>query len=260
MPAAARVERRSCGIPAKNVRTLRVRPLVIVAIFLFVTAVAARALELSDFVAGRGRNWNAIKVLSQGDQELRSGDLPAARRDFDAAIRSDPTLWVAIYWRARLSARERKWDQVVRDCNEVLRQDSTFVEAAVLRAVANSMLGRYSASLHDLDNAISLRPARVETFSWVLERRAWLHAACPEASFRNGRLALEDAKRACSMTKWKEAGPIDTLAAACAETGDFDSALRYEQQAMSAPDANEISRTLQEHAALFKQHRPVRLK
>jgi tetratricopeptide (TPR) repeat protein len=236
------------------------RPLVLVAILLFATAVAAGALELSDFVGGRGRNWDAIKVLSRGDEEMRSGNFSAARRDFDAAIRSDPTLWVAIYWRAKLSAREQKWDQVVRDCNEVLRQDSTFAEAAVLRAVANSLLGRYSASLRDLDNVIALRPVRVETFSWVLERRAWLHATCPEASFRNGRLALEDAKKACSMTKWKEAGPIDTLAAACAETGDFDSALRYEQQAMSAPDANEISRTLQGHRSLFKQHRPVRMK
>ena len=53
---------------------------------------------------------------------------------------------------------------------------------------------------------------------------------------------------------------IDTLATAYAEAGDFDSAIRYEEQAMTAPDANEISRSMQEHMALFKQHRPVRLK
>jgi tetratricopeptide (TPR) repeat protein len=237
-----------------------VRPLVIAAIFLSMTSVAVPALELSDFVAGRGRNWDAIKLLSQGDEELRSGNFQAARRDFDATIRNDPSLWVAVYWRARLSARERKWDQVIRDCSEVLRQESTFVEAAVLRAVANSALGKYSASLREFDNVIALRPARVETFGWVLERRAWLRATCPDASLRNGRSAIDDAKKACSMTKWKEAGPIDTLAAAYAETADFDSAIRYEQQALSAPDANEISRTLQDHMALFKQRRPVRMK
>jgi tetratricopeptide (TPR) repeat protein len=234
-----------------------VRPLVIAAIFLSLGAVSAHALELSDFVGGRGRNWDAIKLLDQGDEELRAGNLQAARRDFDAAIRSDPTLWVAIYWRARLSAKERKWDQVVRDCNEVLRQESTFVEAAALRAVANSALGRYSASLHELDNVIALRPARVETFAWVLERRAWLRATCQDASLRNGRSAIDDAKKSCDMTKWKEAGPIDTLAAACAETGDFDSALRYGQQAMQAYDAGSMSKTLQEHLAMFKQHRRV---
>jgi len=237
-----------------------VRPLVIVAIFLSVTAVSIRALDLSDFVGGRGRNWDAIKLLDQGDEELRSGNSQAARRDFDAAIRSDPTLWVAIYWRARLSARERKWDQVLRDCSEVLRQESTFVEAAVLRAVANSALGKYSVSLRELDNVVALRPVRVETFAWALERRAWLHATCPDASLRNGRSAIDDAKKACSMTKWKDGNSIDTLAVACAESGDFESALRYEQQAMSAPDANEMARALQEHMSMFKQRRPVRMK
>ena len=43
---------------------------------------------------------------------------------------------------------------------------------------------------------------------------------------------MEDAKKACDLAKWKRAAYIDTLAAACAESGDFDSAVRYEQQAI----------------------------
>ncbi len=236
------------------------RPLIIAAIFLSLTGVAVRALELSDFVAGRGRNWDAIKILSQGDHEMRAGNYQAARRDFDTSIRTDPTLWVAIFWPARLSAIEHKWDLVIQDCNAVLRQDSTFVEAAVLRAGADIALGRYAASLRDLNDSIRLQPTRLETYGLALNRRAWLRATCPDPSIRNGRAAIDDAKKACNITKWKEADMIDTLAAASAEAGDFDSALRYEQQAMSAPDANEISRTLQEHMAMFKQHRPVRMK
>ena len=235
-------------------------PLVIIAFFFSSTVVSLHALELSDFVAGRGRNWEAIKILSQGDEELRAGNLQAARRDFDTAIRTDPTLWVAIFWRARLSAREHKWDLVVRDCNEVLRQDSTFVEAAVLRAAADIALGRYAASLRGLNDSIRLQPTRLETYALALNRRAWLRAACPDPSIRNGRAAINDAEKACHITKWREADPIDTLAIAYAESGDFDSALRYEQQAMSASDANEISRTLQEHILMFKQHRPVRMR
>lgn len=234
-------------------------PLLIAAI-VFCSTASARCLELSDFVAGRGRNWNAIKLLEKGDQEWAAGHLQAARSNIDAAIRSDPTLWVAIFWRARLSTEEHKWDLVMLDCNQVLRQDSTFVEAAVLRAAAEIGLGRYAASLRDLNDSIRLQPTRLETYSLALNRRAWLRAACPDPSIRNGRAAVDDAKKACHITKWKEATKIDTLAAACAEAGDFDSAVRYEEQAMSAPDANEISRALQEHMALFKQHRAVRLK
>jgi tetratricopeptide (TPR) repeat protein len=244
----------------ESVKSLRMRPLIVLAFLLSSTPVSLQALQLSDFVAGRGRNWDAIKILSQGDHEMRSGNYQAARRDFDTAIRADPTLWVAIFWRARLSALERKWDLVIQDCNAVLRQDSTFVEAAVLRAGADIPLGRYAASLRDLNDSILLHPARLETYALALNRRAWLRATCPDASIRNGRAAIDDSKKACNITKWKEADMIDTLAAASAEAGDFDSAMRYEQQAMSAPDANEMSGTLQEHLSMFKQHRPVRIK
>jgi tetratricopeptide (TPR) repeat protein len=234
-------------------------PLLITAIFIC-SIVCARSLTLSDFHAGRGRNWNAIKLLEQGDREWSAGNLQAARSDIDAAIRTDPTLWVAIFWRARLSSDERKWDQVIRDCNEVLRQDSSFVEAAVLRAKAEIALGRYAASLRDLNDSLRFQPTLLETYALALNRRAWLRATCPDASIRNGRAAVDDAKKACNITKRKEANMIDTLATAYAEAGDFDSAIRYEGQAMTAPDANEISRSMQEHMALFKQHRPVRLK
>ena len=234
-------------------------PLLITAIFIC-SIVCARSLTLNDFHAGRGRNWNAIKLLEQGDREWSAGNLQAARSDIDAAIRTDPTLWVAIFWRARLSSDERKWDQVIRDCNEVLRQDSSFVEAAVLRAKAEIALGRDAASLRDLNDSLRFQPTLLETYALALNRRAWLRATCPDASIRNGRAAVDDAKKACNITKRKEANMIDTLATAYAEAGDFDSAIRYEEQAMTAPDANEISRSMQEHMALFKQHRPVRLK
>ena len=228
--------------------------------FICFTATLSPGLELNDFVAGRGRNWEAIKLLEKGDREWSAGHLQAARSDFDAAIRTDPSLWVAIFWRARLSTDEQKWDLVMRDCNEVLRQDSTFVEATVLRAAAEIALARYAASLRDLNDSIRLQPNRLETYAIALNRRAWLRATCPDASIRNGRAAVDDAKKACNMTKWKEATKIDTLAAASAEAGDFDSAMRYEQQAMGAPGANEMVRSLQEHMTMFKQRRPVRMK
>ncbi|HEY6070151.1 MAG TPA: hypothetical protein VIU85_02175 [Chthoniobacterales bacterium] len=234
------------------------RSLQIISIVFVLGAVSARGMELSDFVGGRGRNWNAIKVLEQGDAEMRAGNFQAARRDFDSAIKSDPTLWVAIFWRARLSAGEHKWQEVIRDCNEVLRQESTFVEATVLRANANRHLGNYTASMHELDNVIRMQPSRIEAFAFALDGRAWIRATCPDPSLRDGKLAIADATKACNMNKWQSAGMIDTLAAAYAESGDFDSAIRYQEKAMSAPNAAEQARELQDHMALFKQHRPVR--
>jgi hypothetical protein len=46
----------------------------------------------------------------------------------------------------------------------------------------------------------------------------------------------------------------------CIAASDFDSAVRYDQQAMQVYDAGPMSQTLQQHLAMFKQHRPVRIK
>jgi hypothetical protein len=58
---------------------------------------------------------------------------------------------------------------------------------------------------------------------------------------------------------WKDENMVDTLAAAYAETGDFDSAVRYAEQALGVKDiAPTDSKRIQRHLALFKQHQPIR--
>jgi two-component SAPR family response regulator len=59
---------------------------------------------------------------------------------------------------------------------------------------------------------------------------------------------------------WKDEHMIDTLAAAYAETGDFESAMRYAQQALGVKDISaEDSKKIQRHLELFKQNKPIRL-
>jgi tetratricopeptide (TPR) repeat protein len=200
----------------------------------------------------------AVGLANKADEELGKGNIENARRDVDEALRIDPAFFPARYIRASIFLRQRKWELAIQDCEVGLKQQPTFVDLAVMRAIANRALGKYAASLAELDHVIRLRPERVSVYSWAFDQRAWLRATCPDASFRNGRQAISDAKQACNLTRWKDANIIDTLAAAYAEAGDFNSAVRYEEQAMSARDSSDISSLLQEHLTLFKQHRPVR--
>lgn len=58
---------------------------------------------------------------------------------------------------------------------------------------------------------------------------------------------------------WKDEHMIDTLAAAYAENGDFNSAVQYASQPLAvkgiSPDSTKL---FQRHLALFQQHKPIR--
>lgn len=210
-------------------------------------------------VATPQRMQAAMKLVTDAQGLLEKGDVAGAKRNVDAVLQRDPTFWPALYVRAQIYSHEGKYDLALKDCNEALRQDRSVVEAALLRANINARLGKYAEALKEFDFLISLHPRNV-TLARALSDRAWFRATCPNASFRNGQQAVKDAKAACSIMIWKDEHMIDTLAVAYAETGDFNSAVQYAAQALAvkgiSPDSTKL---LQQHLALFQQHKPIRL-
>ena len=206
-------------------------------------------------VVGRW-DWAAVKFDQDADKALRRGDVESARRDVAEALRRAPNYWPALYTRARLYAHEGKWDLALRDCNETLKQYSGWIPVALLRARINAHIGNHAAARSEFDHIISIEP-RPQFYAMAFNNRAWFRATCTNPSFRDPHGAIDDAKKACTITQWKEADPIDTLATAYAAAGDFESAVRYEQQATQAYDAAEMGKSLQAHLALFQQHKPI---
>ncbi|MGI8430994.1 MAG: tetratricopeptide repeat protein [Chthoniobacterales bacterium] len=150
------------------------------------------------------------------------------RRKLDQAIKMDPTFWPAFYTRADLSDTQEKWAEVVADTTRALQWDPKFAAALILRSRANSLLGRYRAAVVDLERTVSLRPDE-DLYSYALNELAWILATIPVKPLRNPSRAVELAKRACEITHWKDGEIIDTLAAAHAAKGDFNSAVRFEK-------------------------------
>ena len=168
---------------------------------------------------------NVMKLCSDASDALRNGDVATAKRNVDRALQIDPKLWPALYVRAEIYAGEGKYNLAIEDCNEALRQNRYFIDAALLRARINAHTGKYAEASKELNSLVAMRPATV-IFARVLSQRAWFQSTCPNPSFRNGQQAVKDAKAACSIVSWKDEDMVDTLAAACAEIGDFDSAER----------------------------------
>jgi 2-methylcitrate dehydratase PrpD len=61
---------------------------------------------------------------------------------------------------------------------------------------------------------------------------AWCLATCPDADLRDGAEAVRLAEAACSATEQKVAELLDTLAAAYAEAGRFEDAVKAARQAI----------------------------
>ena len=111
------------------------------------------------------------------------------------------------------------------------------------------------AAVADFDAVVRLMPAD----STALNMAAWLRATSPNAAARNGRLAVQQATRACELTSWKDSDLVDTLAAAHAEAGNFDRAMDFQKQAIRiAPLADRNK--MHERLRLFQQRTPYRLK
>src|SRR4026209_1816417 len=223
------------------------------------TSIPLARASVPIIVATPQRMQAAMKLVTDAQDLLQKGDVAGAKRNVDTVIQRDPTFWPALYVRAQIYSHQGKYDMALKDCNEALRQDRTVVEAALLRATINGHLGKYAESLKEFDYLVSLHPRNV-TLARVLSDRAWFRATCPNASFRNGQQAVKDAKAACSIVVWKDEHMIDTLAAAYAETGDFNSAVQYVSQALAvkgiSPDSTKL---FQRHLALFQQRKPIRL-
>ena len=90
---------------------------------------------------------------------------------------------------------------------------------------------------------------------------AWALATNPEASKRNGALAVKLAEDACLQTQYRQSALIGILAAAYAEAGRFDEAVGAAQMAgaMATRSGDETSaQTYREMLKLFVQHQPYR--
>ncbi len=152
-----------------------------------------------------------------------------ALADFTRAVEIDPMFARAYHNRGNTMLRQKEYDKAIADYTQALRFDRDDVLALVDRASAEHGKGDEAGALADLTEAIRLKPDRSE----ALVARAWLLATSSMAKLRDANQAVLDATRACKLTHGKEAYPLGALAAALAERGDFDQAVKYQERAQA---------------------------
>ncbi|MFC1603550.1 tetratricopeptide repeat protein [Planctomycetota bacterium] len=113
----------------------------------------------------------------------------------------------------------------------------------------------YPALIRSYETLLHFDPCNVS----MLNELAWLLATNPITSYRDGSKAIEKATTACNLTDRKDPSNLDTLAAAYAEMGKFNDAVRFQETAIRNLSEKMRSGTLEECEArlrLYKKRLP----
>jgi len=99
-------------------------------------------------------------------------------------------------------------------------------EALSNRAVAWYHKKKYDRAIDDATRALEVNPY----YSVGANQLAWMLATCPDPRYRDGKRAVALAEKV--VQRFPEANFMDTLAAAYAEAGNMDAAVRVQQKAV----------------------------
>lgn len=161
---------------------------------------------------------------------INKGQWDKALPDCDAVVRLTPD-FNSYGVRGMVLAQLNRLEDALRDLSLQLDKTPDDLRSLTIRASVYPRLGRFVESRRDRERAYQLAPENPA----VLNMMAWILATAPVDSLRDGPRAVELAQKACELTGWKDSNTIDTLAAACAEVGRFDDAVKYQAQAVDMP-------------------------
>jgi len=87
---------------------------------------------------------------------------------------------------------------------------------------------------------------------------AWFLATASNAELRDGTRAVQEARLAAELTDHQEAAILDTLAAAHAEAGDFDQAVKWQKAALKENDNPAHKEEFEDRLKLYQERKPYR--
>ena len=185
-------------------------------------------------LAGSGKFDLAIDQLEQLNQVL-PGDV-------------EDLLQLGVFYSA-----ENRQHEAIKVFSAVLKQDPDNVIAIRARGDAYLGAGKHAEAIADLKRALEAAPED----PGILNNLAWVLATSPDDALRDGEKAKELATKACELTKYEAAHILSTLGAAYAETGDFETAIKWSTKAVELGSEDQ-QEPLQKELKSYKEGKPVR--
>jgi tetratricopeptide (TPR) repeat protein len=187
----------------------------------------------------------------------KKGDSYRAIADYDKAIEIDPQYAHAYNNRGLSWYAKGDYDRAIADYTKAIELDLMYTYAYDNRGKAWYAKRDYEHAFADYSRAIKIDPNDADAYNSF----AWFLAACRKSKYRNGVKAVALAKQAVELED--TAGHIDTLAAAYAEAGEFQDAIKTEEEAIAKLREEGNTKDIAEfekHLASYKSRKPWREK
>jgi tetratricopeptide (TPR) repeat protein len=214
-----------------------------------------------------------------------------AEAHFAKAIELDPEFAAAHRNLGTARGRQGNYQQAIAPLREALRINPDDPDGHQMLGKTLTGLGRVEEGKAHLDEAIRLQYAdarnsldlgegclkagKVEEgvlhyrraleespeFLPALVRLASLLATAEEETVRDGKEAVALAEKACALTRYADPAALGVLAAAHAETGQFNSAVYYAERALEfarGAENDPLEAVLEQQLGLYRQDRPAR--
>jgi tetratricopeptide (TPR) repeat protein len=194
-----------------------------------------------------------------GDILFAEGKVDEAIEKYKLALRLDHSSSFARLELGRAFMAKKRVADAADEFKTVLHDEPKNYEAHHLLAKALLLQGQAAPAVAEFRASLDSEFNQPET----LNELAWLLATDPHAEIRHGTNAVLLALRACELTRGQEPRFLGTLAAAYAETGDFDKAVAAGQAAHDlalTQGRKELAERNQQLLALYRAHKPFREK
>jgi len=201
-----------------------------------------RAANIPEFVNVRPEQFGAIVErfadyrthFSAGMNYARYAEYAKALEELLKVLEEKADHIEANYWVGVCLAKTGREKEAVPYLRHALKLSPNLAKAHGWLGSLLSRQGDYREALSHLEMALKANPGD----HGIALNLAWMLATCPDPAYRDGKRAVVIAERVVASTPGDHADTLDCLAAAYAEAGRFDQAVRTAQRALLLRPAN----------------------
>ena len=187
----------------------------------------------------------------------RNGNLDKAIEQYRAALNIKPDYVEAYYNLGNALARKGEAEDAIDNYRKALKFNPDFFKSYYNIAKILYGQGKISGAIHNYQKALTLNHETPQ----ILYNLSWIYATSENKRYRNGIKAVQLAEKLCMLTGHRQPLALDALAAAYAETEDFNKAVGTAQKALSLAlqlGPKELALGLEKRLKLYQLGRPYR--